>query len=112
MPTHAKGTPLPMKELLLRLDFAGMALLVGSLVFFFLALEWAGVTKTWTSADDVGTLVGWPVLTIVFALVEWKQGERALVVPRILKRRVIAVLSVYIFWSKHPLQRSFKDTKY
>lgn len=98
MPSRAKGTPLPMKELLLRLDFPGMALLVGSLVFFFLALQWAGVTKTWTSADVVGTLVGWAVLTIVFALVEWKQGERALVVPRILKRRDIAVLSVYFLF--------------
>lgn len=39
MPSHAKGTPLPMKELQSRPDFPGMALLIGSLVCFFLALE-------------------------------------------------------------------------
>jgi uncharacterized protein (DUF486 family) len=71
----SEGYTITDEELLLRLDFPGMALLVGSLVFFFLALEWAGVTKTWTSADVVGTLVSWAILTIVFALVEWKQGE-------------------------------------
>jgi hypothetical protein len=32
---------------------------------------------------------------IVFALVEWKQGEGAMVVPRIIKRRSILVLALF-----------------
>lgn len=98
MPAHGKPIPIPFKELLLRLDFPGMMLLIGSLICFFEALQWAGITKNWASADVVGPLVGWVVLTVVFAIVEWKQGERALVVPRILKRRDVAVLCVFIFW--------------
>jgi len=104
-PLHAKPVPIPFRELLLRLDFPGMMLLTGSLICFSLALEWAGITKSWASADVIGTLIGWAVLTIVFAIIEWKQGERALVVPRILKRRNIAVLSVFIFWFVTPMRR-------
>ena len=75
-----------------------MFVLIGALVCYFLALEWGGITKAWSSSEVIGTLVGSILLTILFGVIEWKQGERALVVPRILKRRNIAVVSAFIFW--------------
>lgn len=101
-PAHAKPVPIRAQELLLRLDFPGIVLLIGSLICFFEASEWAGITKSWASAGVIGPLVACVVLTAIFAVVEWKQGERALVVPRILKRRDIAVLCVFILWSVIP----------
>ena len=70
---------------------------MAALICYILALQWAGVTKPWSSADVIGTLIGWILLTIVFALVEWKQNERALLVPRLLKIRTILASCMFIF---------------
>ena len=83
---------------MLAFDFPGMVVLIGALICFLLALEWGGITKAWSSSEVIGTLVGCFLLTIAFCVIEWKQGERALVVTRILKRRNIAVVSAFIFW--------------
>ena len=97
-PAHVQPVPISRKELMLTFDLPGMLVLISSLVCFFLALEWGGITKAWSSSEVIGTLIGWILLTIAFIVIEWKQGERALVVPRILKRRNIAVVSAFIFW--------------
>ena len=70
-----------------------------SLVCFFLTLEWGEIIHEWSSSRVIETLIGWILLFIAFIVIEWKQGEKALVVPRILKRRIIAVVSVFVFCS-------------
>ncbi|KAH6649200.1 major facilitator superfamily protein, partial [Chaetomium tenue] len=65
--------PLPqatLKEKFLQLDILGTILAVASIVCYFLALEWGGVTKAWGEADVVGTLVGSALLAIAFGLVQ------------------------------------------
>ncbi|THC93732.1 hypothetical protein EYZ11_006772 [Aspergillus tanneri] len=95
-PAFMKPVPITPKELLLTLDLPGMALLIGSLTCFFLALEWGGTTKAWNSSEVIGTLIGWVLLTIIFGILEWKQGERAVIVGRIMRRRTIWVCSAFI----------------
>ncbi|EAW11909.1 MDR family MFS transporter [Aspergillus clavatus NRRL 1] len=95
-PAFMKPVPITLKELLLTLDLPGMALLIGSLTCFFLALEWGGITKAWNSSEVIGTLIGWILLMVIFGILEWKQGERALIVGRIMRRRTIWVCSAFI----------------
>jgi len=57
-----------------------------------------GISKAWSSSDVVGTLVGFVVLAILWAAIEWKQKERALIVQRILKQRTMAACAAFILW--------------
>ncbi|KAH6657926.1 MFS multidrug transporter-like protein [Truncatella angustata] len=86
-------TPLPqatLKEKILQLDPLGTTLAISSIVCYFLALEWGGVSKSWNSADVIGTLIGWVLLAIAFGVVQWVLRERASIVPRILAQRHVA----------------------
>jgi hypothetical protein len=84
-----KLVPITWKELLLALDLPGVALLIRSLTCFFLALEWGGATKLWTYSEVIGTFIGWILLMIAFGILEWRQGERALSVGRIMRQRTM-----------------------
>lgn len=50
-----------------------------------IALQWGGVAKSWGSADVVGTLVGFLVLTLAFIICEYYQGERAFLLKSVIK---------------------------
>lgn len=60
-------------------------------------MQWGGATKAWNSATVIGTLVGFGLMTVAFAGIQVWQGEKASLVPRILKRRVIAGVCVFVF---------------
>ncbi|KAL3424015.1 major facilitator superfamily transporter [Phlyctema vagabunda] len=96
-PKHHKPVKVSFRELILVFDLAGMTAILAALVCFLLALQWGGITKTWSSSNVIGTLIGWVLLSILFVVIQWKQGERAIVVPRILKQRTIAACSIFIF---------------
>lgn len=93
-------TPLPqetLKEKLLQLDPLGTSLATASIICYFLALEWGGVSKAWGDADVVGTLVGFILLAIAFGVVQWYLKERASIIPRILTQRHVAGGSAFMF---------------
>jgi hypothetical protein len=75
------------------MDFIGTFVLMASFICLILALQWGGVSKAWHSADVIGTLVGFILLLIIFVGVEVWQGDRALIVPRLMKQKTIALLS-------------------
>lgn len=80
--------PATIREVILSCDLPGIVLSVASLVCFVLALEWAGVTKPWTDGSVIAVLVLSFMLIIAFAVVEYLQGDRALLPPRLLSKRV------------------------
>ncbi|KAK8175670.1 hypothetical protein IWX90DRAFT_498036 [Phyllosticta citrichinensis] len=80
------------------MDPAGTTAILTGLICYILALQWGGTSKSWNSRDVIGTLVGWIILTIAFAVLEWWQKERSLVIPRILRSRVVLVCSLFIFF--------------
>jgi uncharacterized membrane protein len=93
-------TPLPQaswKEKLLQLDLLGTTLAVASIICYFLALQWGGVSKAWGDADVVGTLVGSILLAIAFGVMQWYLGERASIMPRIITQRYVAGGSAFMF---------------
>ncbi|PLB51399.1 permease of the major facilitator superfamily [Aspergillus steynii IBT 23096] len=88
MPKHVKPTSAAWKEILRHLDLPGWTLLLTSVVCFLLAMEWGGLGKPWSSGSVIATLVVWILLTIAFFVIEWFQGDYAIMPLRMLKPRM------------------------
>lgn len=85
-------------EKILQMDLIGTFVILAAVVCLLLALQWGGISKAWKSADVVGTLVGFCLIAILFVVVERLQGKRAMLVPHILKKRVIYVGCAFNIW--------------
>jgi MFS transporter, DHA2 family, glioxin efflux transporter len=99
-PVHAKsGHGTQVRQVLASFDGIGLVLMFSGVFCFFLAVQWGGVSplEPWNSATEIGLLVGCILLFIVFTINEWYQGDRALVVFRILGTRSIGARSGFIF---------------
>jgi MFS transporter, DHA2 family, glioxin efflux transporter len=79
------------------MDLPGTILIIAAQVVFLLAMQWGGATKSWESGAVVTTLVLSVILLVAFAVIEVFQGERSLLVPRLLKQRNTAACCVFIF---------------
>jgi MFS family permease len=97
-PPAAVPQEAPLKEKLLQMDPLGNALVLVGVVCYLLALQWGGVTKPWSSGAVIGTLVAFGIIVVLFIILEYFQGERAMVVGRILKQRTIYVSMIFIFF--------------
>jgi MFS transporter, DHA2 family, glioxin efflux transporter len=95
MPKHIKPTPATWKEILLQLDLPGFVLLLASVVIFTQAMQWGGQAKSWSDGSVIATLVVWLVLTIAFIVLEWFQGEYAMIPLRNLKPRLFWTNALY-----------------
>ncbi|KAL8857405.1 MAG: hypothetical protein Q9178_006032 [Gyalolechia marmorata] len=60
------------------MDIPGTVALLRAFTGYILALERGGVTKKWSSLDVIGCLIGWVSLTILFLIIQYDQGDRAL----------------------------------
>jgi hypothetical protein len=69
---------------------------MGCCVCFLLALQWGGITRPWSDASVIGTLVGFALLLGLFGLVEWYSGDRALLQPHLIKKPIIIINNFYI----------------
>lgn len=70
-----------------QLDLVGAVLLMGALTAFIMAMQYAGQTMPWRSATVIGLLVGSAAITAAFVAWESWQGERAMIVLRVLVGR-------------------------
>ncbi|KAI0814137.1 MFS gliotoxin efflux transporter glia [Xylaria sp. FL0064] len=87
-----------LRETIATFDPIGLIIIIGSLVIFFLVLQWAGISKPWNSGTVIALLVVWILLTIGWIVLEWFQKDRALMSPRILSNRHLAACAFYIFF--------------
>lgn len=94
-PKKAKPVPATLKEKILQMDLPGTFILMAAFVCLILVLQWGGVTKSWGSSDVIGCLVGFGLLIALFVGVQIWQGERALIVPRLIKQRTIWLLCMF-----------------
>ncbi|ESZ94444.1 hypothetical protein SBOR_5162 [Sclerotinia borealis F-4128] len=97
-PPNAVPERATLKEKILQMDLPRTFTIMASLVCFFLALQWGGQTKGWKSADVIGTLIGFVLLLILFIVIQYSQGERGIIVSRLLKERSITVGMTYVFF--------------
>ncbi|KAH9239381.1 hypothetical protein K456DRAFT_1937512 [Colletotrichum gloeosporioides 23] len=96
-PEHAKPLKATWQEKLLQLDPVGGSLILTSVICYLLALQWGGLEKSWSNSTVIGTLIGFGLLSIACGVNEIWMGERASIVPRLLKIRRILVNQFVVF---------------
>ena len=97
-PAAARPVPASWKEILLQMDLVGTFLIMASTVCYLLALQWGGTTKPWSDSTVIGTLIGFVLLTIAFAVNEGYMGSRALLQPQLLLKRRVWTSCGFIFF--------------
>ncbi|KAK1997330.1 MFS general substrate transporter [Colletotrichum falcatum] len=99
-PDAAAPATAPWRERLLQMDLSGVAMVVGALLSYVLALQHAGVGAAWDSGLVVGLLVGFVLILAAFAVWERFQGERAMIVPRLFAQRPVGTACLFtLFFS-------------
>ena len=86
-----------LREKLSHLDFIGIALALGSLICFVRALQVGGITKSWSSSEVIGLLVGFVALTLAFFGSQKALKDRAMMVQRILRMRIVVIGMIFGF---------------
>jgi hypothetical protein len=97
-PPGAQPAKASWREKFLQMDLLGTFTIMAAVVCYLLALQWGGVTKAWSSADVIATIVGFVLIIVLFVVIECWMGERALLQPRLLKQRNIWANSLYVFF--------------
>ena len=86
----AQESEKPLLEKILALDLIGNFLLIAAAVMLFLALEFNEQYWAWSSARMISLLAGSGIIAILFVLWQWRQGDEALLPPRIVLQRSVA----------------------
>ncbi|KAI0184114.1 major facilitator superfamily domain-containing protein [Xylaria flabelliformis] len=85
-------------EKLKHMDALSCLVFVGTMTSLLLALTWGGQSKPWSSGDVIGSLVAAAVGAILFVLLQWRRGNRALIPLRILKPRSVWAGALVLFF--------------
>lgn len=72
--------------------------MLGSIISLILALQKGGQTDPWDAPVVLGLLIGAGAATILFVVWEVVQGERAMIVPRLFKKRLIFFPSMFLMF--------------
>ncbi|KAF4997162.1 hypothetical protein FGRMN_4056 [Fusarium graminum] len=96
-PRAAIPVEAPLLEKFLQMDPLGIVLMMGLTISYILAVQYGGQAHAWDSSVVIGLLVGWVAITIVWAISCYVQGERSMIPVRILKNRVVWVMSAFAF---------------
>ncbi len=89
---------IPLLQKILRLDPVGNALLLVASVMLFLPLQYNELGFAWGSARIIGLLTGSGVVAIVFIVWNRFKGDEALIPPKIIGQRSVAVSCVAAFF--------------
>lgn len=98
LPATAITPQIPLSKKLLHIDPVGIALVMGGITCFILALQYGGNTHPWNSSVVIGLLVGFVLLFSV--LVPWEiwLGEYSMMVSRLYKKRSLATAAPFQFF--------------
>jgi MFS family permease len=98
LPAAAAPPQIPWTKKLLHVDPVGVALVMGGITCFILALQYGGNTHPWNSSVVIGLLIGFGLLVIT--LVGWEiwLGDYAMMLPRLYKQRSLSTPALYQFF--------------
>ncbi|KAJ5919851.1 hypothetical protein N7454_009686 [Penicillium verhagenii] len=97
-PSGAKPVKATWKEIILNMDPLGVLLTMCLIICYILALEYGGQTNAWNSSVVIGLFVGFGLILITLLVWEYYQGERAMFVFRLFKRRSLWAPSAYMLF--------------
>ncbi|RAR14043.1 MFS general substrate transporter [Stemphylium lycopersici] len=97
-PQHVVTEKATWQEKLLQMDPVGIALVMGGIVAYILALESGGQKEAWGSSTVIGLLVGFVVIFLVFIAWEIFNGRHAMLPPRLFRQRSIWQPASFIFF--------------
>ncbi|UPL00429.1 hypothetical protein LCI18_011363 [Fusarium solani-melongenae] len=102
IPSSARPVAASWLERLLQMDLVGACILVGATLCYLLALQYGGQSLPWNDKTVIGLLVGFVTIGAAFVGWEWRLDERAMIVPRLFKRRAIGMSTMFIFFFGGP----------
>ncbi|GAA5885753.1 hypothetical protein JCM6882_007554 [Rhodosporidiobolus microsporus] len=85
---------LTVRERLVRMDWGGAILILGSLICLLIALQEGGITTPWSSSKIIGLLVGFGLILIAFFALQTWLGEKSSISIRLLRDRSMAACSL------------------
>ncbi|KAH7142749.1 major facilitator superfamily transporter [Dactylonectria estremocensis] len=97
-PPQAIPVPASPREKFLQMDPLGTVLIMGATISLLLAFQWAGVKHPWDSSQVIGLFVGAVLILGAFVVLEWSQGERSMMAPRLIKDRTLYISSMFAFF--------------
>ncbi|KKK22058.1 hypothetical protein P175DRAFT_0503065 [Aspergillus ochraceoroseus IBT 24754] len=84
-------------ERLKSFDFPGVSVFMSAVICLLLALQWGGSTYSWSNWRVLLLLCMFGVLFIVFLIIQYRQGESAIVPPRIISDRTVCLCCLFNF---------------
>ncbi|KAL4770595.1 MFS general substrate transporter [Aspergillus nidulans var. acristatus] len=97
-PKAAKPIKATWRERILNMDLLGISLTMSLIICFILAFEYGGQSRAWDSSVVIGLLVGFFAILTTLLICEYYQGERAMFVWRLFKKRTLWAPAAYIFF--------------
>lgn len=94
-PRREKVANLTVMEKLKQFDPWGTAAFMPAIICLLLALQWGGSQYAWRNGRIIALFVLFGVLIITFIVLQFVQGDRATLPPRIMKQRSVAFGSWY-----------------
>lgn len=79
------------------MDPLGVVLVMAATVSYILALQYGGSAYAWNSSIVIGLLVGFVLIVGAWAALQYFQGERSMISPRIFGDRTVMVMSFFAF---------------
>lgn len=76
-------------ETLSKLDIGGFCLFAPCAIMFLMALEWGGIKYRWNSATIIGLFCGSAGIFAIFAVWEYRRGDKAMIPYSMLRKREV-----------------------
>lgn len=97
-PPAAAPRPASWREKALQMDPLGLLAITAAAACFLVAMQTGAESGTWSRGVTVGLLTAFAALVVLAVLVEWWQGERAMIQFRLLRRWSVAGNAACIFF--------------
>lgn len=97
-PRHAVPQTASLVEKLLHMDPLGVLLVTAATVCYILAVQYGGQTYAWNSPQVIGLFSACGGILLLWAVLQFFQGDWSMIERRVLRDRTVAVMSACAFF--------------